>query len=497
VTIDAMGEALGARSEGLPRTSAQRRLGRNLCWMGAAIFFGSLIQYALYFWVARHLGPAEYGLFSVALTIAVLSGPFVDLGMSVTLVWVGARDPERLPVTIGSSIAWRCALTLPVGGLAMLVMAGSSTGTAMLALFAPLYLATAFDGLGTLFSAAFQARERMDLAASTMLSRNVLRAVAFGGALLFDSGVMGLAWWALAGSALGALWSWWLLRRHMAVSFERPLRWAVLRGAIPFGLGIVATMAHQQIDVVMLGAMTTSAEVGAYHAGVRFYILAQLVAHTVAVVAQPLSYRRGLAGAAASSAILRLKTAGLGILGTLGALLFALCADDMVRIALGDGYVASVPIVLATAPLVFLKFVSSPLSDTVTSLGRRSSLTIGIWLSLGINVLANAVLIPRHGALGAVAATAISETALAIWLVSSVTRSGVQLGWDSLLRHSLILVVLAASLWWSLRGMAIQARGEWVAALAVLGAAALAALRPTAEESMLLKTVLGRAPVGV
>ncbi|MBI5850594.1 MAG: oligosaccharide flippase family protein [Planctomycetes bacterium] len=514
--------AAGAAANDAGDGVAQGRIGRNLCWMGAAVFLGSALQYALYFWIARYLGPAEYGLFSTVLTIAILTGPLVDLGMGVTLVWVAAKDPAQLAQTIGSSIVWRAVLTAPMAIVAAIVVVAQN-GSGALALFVPLYLATHLDGLGTMCSTAFQARERMDLAASTMLTRNLLRAASFGIALFAGAGVVEIAWWVFAGSVLGVCWSWRRLRRTMPVSFARPFRWDVVRGALPFGLGIIASMAHQQIDVVLLGALAPREEVGIYHAGVRFYILAQLVAQTVAVVVQPLSYRHGLKGTAESVAILRLKTAGLAALGTLGALVFALCADDLVGVVLGGGYAASVPIVLATAPLVFLKFVSSPLADTITCLGRRTWLTVGLWLSLAVNVGANLVLIPRHGALGAVIAcvisecvlavwlfgsvalagvevgwhTLISECVLAVWLFGSVALAGVEVGWHTLLRNALALSAVGASLWWAMRGMAVPVRGEWVAGACVVTALLLAALRPTTEESVLKGVLRGRRAAGV
>ena len=69
-------------------------LRRNLTWFGGAMFGSTLLQYGLYFWLARYLGVEAYGSFSLLLTIAVLTAPLCDLGMSVALVRTCAREPQ-------------------------------------------------------------------------------------------------------------------------------------------------------------------------------------------------------------------------------------------------------------------------------------------------------------------------------------------------------------------------------------------------------------------
>lgn len=462
------------------------RIGRNLKFMSAGVLGSALLQYGLYFWIARYLGIQAYGAFSIALTVAVLAAPLCDLGMSVSLVRTCSRRPDSLPEVLGACVLWRALLSLPVGlaGFAACALAGYSAG--VLWLFVPLYLAAVCDGVCTLCSAVFQAREEMSRSSTILLGRNLMRAAALTTAVLTGSGPETIAMAFLAASAVGAAASWSMVRRRTSVSYVWSGMGGVMKESLPFGLAIIAVLLHMQVDVAMLGQMRGESEVGLYHAGMRFIVLAQMVPQTIAMVTAPRAYRIGLRGTVASSGFYRVQATALAMLGLVGSLVLALHGEFLVRLGLGSRYDGAAVLVIAVAPVMFIKFLSSPLGDALASIGRQHRLTIGYWLALAVNVVANLFLIPARGASGAVIATIVSESSLLAFLVITATTSGLHLRWASVMRHPLIVAVAALILFFASLALMPRSAQPLVLPLAVLVYAWLVWRRPTEEERVLL-----------
>lgn len=458
--------------------SDARQVRRGLWWLSVAVFGSAALQYALYFGIARHLGAAAYGTFSLALTMAVLTGPLGDLGTSVSLVRTVARQPEALATTFGAGLAWRGLSLLPTGVAAIAISQWLGHPDEVAWLLAPLFLATCCDGVATLCSAGFQALERMGTASAILLLRNLLRGAALLLALWCDGGPSFVAWSFLVASLLGMAPALWLLARHTRPRFEWAGLWPTLRDALPFGLGILATLLHGQIDVALLGTWCDASEIGHYHASTRFVLLAQMLPQVVAMATAPLSYRLANQGIETSARVYRVKATALALLGLLGALLLSLHGELLVGLCLGARYAASAPLLLALAPVLFVKFLASSLGDTLGAIGKQRSLTICCWCALAINVLANTWLLPRHGAFGAVLATLLSEACLLVLAATAVLWSGIPLAFRVVLWQPLCIASAA--------GIAFPWFGAPVALPAALVTALLLWRRwPTQEQRLL------------
>ena len=61
-------------------TDGLQQMRRAIGWLGGGVVASALLQYLLFFAAARYLGVVEYGVFSLALTVALLAAPFCDFG---------------------------------------------------------------------------------------------------------------------------------------------------------------------------------------------------------------------------------------------------------------------------------------------------------------------------------------------------------------------------------------------------------------------------------
>jgi O-antigen/teichoic acid export membrane protein len=460
--------------------SDPRQLRRAIAWLGAGVFGSAVLQYALFFAAARFLGVADYGAFSLALTVATLAAPLCDLGTSVSLVCVGAQRPLALLPQLGASLLLRAATCVPVGGAALAVGALAGYGDTFALLFVPLFVAALADGIGTLGASACQAQDRVATAALLQVGRNLLRGGALATSLWFGCGALGLAVQFALASVLGAVPAVWL-----ATGGRLPrARWAdvapTLRFALPFGMAVLATLLHAQIAVAVLGVLAGDEEVGRFHASARFVLLLQMVPQVVAMATAPYSFRVALDGLQPSAQVYRVKLSVLAMLGLLATLLLVTAGAPLVHWCLGPKFAGAETLLIAMAPVVFVKFVAAALGDTLGAIARQDRLSLGCWLAMAVNVVVSLVLVPAHGAGGAVVAMLVSETFLLAWHATQLVQAGMDLAWRQVLRHALLVAAGAGA-------AAALLPATFVVPIACGCALLLLVCDPTAEERLLLK----------
>lgn len=420
---------------------------RNFRFMSIAVVGVALVQFALYFVVARYLGNADYGSFAVALTMALLAAPLCGLGMNISIIWSHSRAQDRLPEIVGASLAARGLLALPVGLLAVGVGYALGFSSAVLWMFVPLFAGALLDGVSGLFSAVFQAKEQMGWSSTILLVRNVARACGLGATVVLggDLWTLALSW--AAASGLSALVSAGLVLRHASIRFRAAAIRPMLRDAWPFASAIIANLLLLQSDILMLGHFAGDGTVGLYHVAFRFIVLAELLPQIISMVIIPRSYRIGHhEGPVNLSRFYRVQTLVLGTIGLVGSLVVALHGAWIAQLTLGDGFQHSGVLLTALAPMIFLRFMLVPLGDAMSSLGHQRRLASAAWIACATNVALNLVLIPPLGAIGAALATCCSQGVMLFALMAFAFDTGLDSRWWRLLSQPMFAAAVAALL---------------------------------------------------
>lgn len=465
-------------------TDGLQQMRRAIGWLGGGVVASALLQYLLFFAAARYLGVVEYGVFSLALTVALLAAPFCDFGTSVSLVCSGSQRPDELLHHFGASLLLRIVTFVPVALATLAIGLAAGYGETFAELFLPLFVAAVADGVGNLCASACQAQDRMATAALLQVSRNLLRGAALVGTLALGGGSLSLAVAFAIASILGTIPAIGLVTRGQRLPMQFADLLPTVRTALPFGLAILATILHAQVDVALLGIFAEDDEVGRYHAAARFVLLLQMVPQVVQVASAPLAFRTGLLGLEPSARIYRVKITALALLGLVATLVLVTQGDWIVASCLGEKFRGSELLLIALAPVVFVKYVSSSLGNTLSALNRQDRLTLGCWIALAVNVALSLWWMPTEGAMGAVLATLVSETLLLVFLAFHLLQAGLDLAWVRVFWHPFLAAATGglATLFWSPRA------GLPVAMLVLL---LLLWLRPTDEERLLLRTSRG------
>jgi O-antigen/teichoic acid export membrane protein len=376
----------------------------NILQMGVGLFVGV--------WVARYLGPEQYGLFSYALAFVALFAPLALLGLDDIVIRNVVRDPDCKDATLGT-----CFLLKLVGGvitflLVLLVIFFLRPGDGIMhwlvGLIAAGTLFQAFTTIEHWFYSQVQSKYIVCARSTAFLLSSALKVflilikaplVAFAGVGLLEVAV-GSAALVVAYRAKGNLHGNW----RSSLDKAREL----LHDSWPLMFSSVVMMVYMRIDQVMLGEMLGNAEVGIYSAAVRlaevWFFIPQIIFTSVLPsiveakrLSEDLFYER-----------LQKLYNVMALVNYLVAIPVAICAKPLVIATFGASYAGAG---LMLTVLVWANIFSS------LELARSSFLTTMNWTRINfvtvllgalVNIALNLVLIPRYGGMGAAVASCIS-----------------------------------------------------------------------------------------
>jgi PST family polysaccharide transporter len=374
-------------------------------------------------WVARYLGPEQYGTLNYALAFVALFSALANVGLDSVVVRDIVRHPQDREIILGSAF-----LLKAVGGVVALLGAVAIVSLtrpedtltlALVTLGALSLLLQAFDTVDLWFQSQLQSRY-------SVWARNIAFLMVAVGKIvliLMQAPLIAFAWAGVAESVLAAT----CLVAAYRLAKQRLWRWRVsaprvrmlLRDSWPLVLASVVVMLYMRIDQVMLGAMLGNEAVGIYSAAVRVSELWYVVPASIVASIAP--------------AIVTAREAG--------PVVYKQKLEQLFRAMVLISYAVTVPMFLVSQPLVVLIFgaeyaAAGPVlavhvwASLFVALGIASSqylLLEGLnHVSLQrtavgavANVLLNLAWIPRYGALGAAFATLISYAIANFFLLQS------------------------------------------------------------------------------
>lgn len=274
----------------------------NTAYRSVADVGAKLASMALYLVMARRVGDAQFGVYTLALTIVTLVTTVGDLGQESILTREVARDRRQIHGYYANTVAMRLVLSLTALSVAVALSGavGLEGETRLLVLLLGLGL-TAELVTSTCF-AVFQAYERLSLIPVVLLSQRWLTATVGIVALLLGAGVVAVAGAYLLGATLALLLAINLVSRKVVkTELQIDVRrwWPLARAALPVGLVGISVTVLFRVDTAVLGAFASVAEVGHYGAAYRLLEGTTFIGWSVAAAVFPVFSRLQPAGVAA------------------------------------------------------------------------------------------------------------------------------------------------------------------------------------------------------
>lgn len=414
----------------------------NTLWLAADKVLRLGFGVAVAVWVARYLGPAQYGDLNFAVALVALFSVMTAGGMDQVVI-------RRIVLSNADKDEWlgTAFMIRLLGGIASLVtaivvivqMRPDDPGMQWLvAIISITSVFQAFDVIDYWYQARVIARYAVVARNLAFLSLAATRVAL----ILMDAPLVAFAWAIAAEAVLAAAG----LVVSYRISGEKITLWSPRRGRIkallleawPLLASSVAVMAYMKVDQLMLGEMAGSEAVGVYAAATRLSEAWYFIPMAIVSSAVPAMIGAKAVGEAHYwSRIARLVQVMVALAYCV-AIPVSIFSSFIVVTVFGDAYRSSGPVLVAhiwSAVFVFLGVVQTPWN--VNEGLNRLAL---IWTVAGafVNIALNLVLIPEYGALGAAIATLISYGSVA-YLANAVfpqTRQMFRLQTQALLlRH--------------------------------------------------------------
>ena len=391
---------------------------KNLFWLlatqGTRVFRAILVIYA-----ARALGASEYGIFSYVLGLAGLMLLFSDLGVGEILTRDIAGKKDRRKEYFAASFWIRLIPTFIFASTVILIAPHISNFRIATSLIFLGIIYTVFDNFRTLIVSYLRGLEKMEL--ETLVS-GIMNSIflGFGFFILVKyPDARGLLTVYAVSAATGALVGVFLARKMLSGifrNFKKEVAKEILMNCWPVAVfGAFGMMLN--IDLVMLGWWRTPAEIGLYSAG---YKLINFSYNLPAILAA--AFFPALAAAVHQNDWVKEKW--LNEISMALSLIFALpliiggwlLAEPIINLILGAEYTAG-----ATAFRIFLigllfTFPGMAIFNIVLTRNQQKQILKYGVITFALNILLNAILIPRFGISGAAIGTVISQAILNIWV---------------------------------------------------------------------------------
>lgn len=370
-------------------------------------------------WIARYLGPQQYGLWNYAIALTSLLSAFASLGLDSIVVRDIVREPEKKDEILGSAFVLKLLGSIFTVILSLVLVSFINPGETLtfwlVFISSAGFIAQSFNVIDFYFQSKILSKYTVISANSAFLIMAVVKV----GLILLKAPLLAFAIAGLIEICLTSLF--FVIAYHH--NRENIFRWkfhsvtakSLLKDSWPLILTFLAVMIYERIDQVMIGKMLGNTEVGLYSAAVRICDVWYFVPSAILISIFPSLVEIKKSNKTLYYARLQ-KIFGLMVwLGIGVALIFTFTSDFIVDILLGNSYnQSSIVLTIRIWGGIFAVLGGASQYWII----NEGLLKYSFYRALSgciVNVILNFVFIPKYGINGAAIATVISYSVAAFF----------------------------------------------------------------------------------
>jgi O-antigen/teichoic acid export membrane protein len=406
----------------------------------------------------RYLGAAAVGEFVLANSIWSIMGLLIGFGMDTLLTKEIARQPDRTPTLVGTSLALRGLLFLlscgPVALYLHLMAYPSSTVyliwiVGLSALVTQLYLAS---------QAALQGLEAMHY---TSLAGIVSKAINTGlgiTVIILGYGIHTIGFVYVISATVSSILLLVFLTRYYKpqLSIRSEQARAMLKMSLPYMLSGLGLVLYGQVDVLIISALVDTKELGWYGAASQLYGTFMFIPVIMTAAVFPLLTRTYANAPDALPKMLR-KSFDMMLMFAV-AIGLGLCAigSPIVELLFGPAFAQSGPILSLMGIVLIFMYQNVLIGQFLISTDRQNSWTVIMIIATAITIPIDLICVPwcqqtfGNGALAGPISFILTEFGMAAIGIYLLPKGS--LGWSNLRSAARILVaglVMFGAAWWT------------------------------------------------
>ncbi len=384
----------------------------NTGWLLVDRIFRMGVGLVLSVWIARYLGPQQFGILNYAISFTSIAGALAGLGIETIVVRELVKNPSGKNELLGTSFLLRLAggfFVLLICAVAVYLNQSIDNLTRILVcIIAAGYVFQAFDTIDCWFQANVQSRYSVVAKNSAFIVLSIAKIVS----LLMDASLVVFAILATMEIVVGSI-SMLIAYRVYGERlghwlFKKDIAHTLIRDGWPLTLSGLAVVVYMRIDQVMLGQMMHAHAVGVYAAAVRMVEVWYFVPGIIAISVFPsIIEARKTDDGLYKKRLQQLYdiTAWIGIAVAAVVTVFS---KQMIGLLYGAAYEEGSVVLMIyvwSAVAVFLGIASSQflMAENYTRISLYRT-TLGMIANIALNL----GLIPRYGIVGSAVATLIS-----------------------------------------------------------------------------------------
>jgi len=388
-----------------------QKIAGNTGWLFANAGLRALVGMAVNVWMARYLGPQQFGLLNYVIAFVALFSAFSTLGLDSFVVRDIVKDPSGRDETLGSAFVLKfCGGVITLLASLAVIILMRREDSLVWGLVAITAAGTVFQSFDTI-DLWFQSQVRSKYTVAAKIIPFLLVAAAKVVLILMKAPLVAFVWSGLAEVALGGvgLVIAYRTQGHRLTAWVATVTRAksLIKDSWPLIFSGLVSMVYLRIDQVMLSQMVGDKELGIYSAAVKlaeaWYFLPMIVTSVVPHIVEA----KAISDEMFYNRLQRLYNV-MAFLGYAVAIPITFLGGWVVRLLYGEAYIAAGPmlVVLIWSVMFVLLGVARSVFLTTMNWGKVHLFTVS--LGAVINVILNLVLIPRYGGMGAAIASCVA-----------------------------------------------------------------------------------------
>ena len=383
---------------------------RNIIHLFYSTILANILNATTLILLANFFNSKNYGIFSVALALAMIMNFFTDLGVSNTFLREGSKK-ESLSNTFSSYIKIRVVCLL----LAIIVFSvGIHTFYQelqilymMYSLLIPMVIGLMMQGIGITY---FQLTERMQFIASIKIFSAIVLIVSITLCMALKVDVRLTAFLYGFSYFIAGLYSLYLLQKNVKVKWKSPFQNQLVANLSPFLISGLFIMLTPQLGPLVLEKTLPLTLVGLFAVAYRIPSALYQVPGVIAGAFFPLlfkTFNQGKLEEHTRLTILQMKIMSyIGVCMTIS--LFYL-AGFLVTILFGDEWASAVQPLKILSFIIVLQGFNIAIADGLTTRGLQNRRTIVQFITITIGVMSLYYLSVSYAVVGAAFAVLAME----------------------------------------------------------------------------------------
>ncbi len=382
------------------------RVAKNTVYLVAASVGQKVLSFVYFTLVARAVGVEGAGKYVVATSFTTIFSIFVDLGLSNVLVREVAKVPEKAGEYLANVLGIKVILAVLAAAAATATARLLGYGAETRLMIGIATVVMLLDSTHLVLYAVMRGYQNLRYEAVGVVTGQAV-AIVVGSVFMFalHLPLPFLIVALVCGSAWNVAWaSYALARRHpvpIRLRFDpKTIRffWQV---TIPFALAGIFSRVYSSVDSVMLSRIVSESAVGIYGVAYKLTFAFQFLPMAFAAAMYPAMSEyyvkdRAKLGALYAKSVTYLLTFVLPLVAGIATL-----AGPLVHTIYGPAFAdAASALRILIFSLVF-SFLYWPAGSLLNACDRQAKNTLVMGMTLVVNVVMNAILLPRFSAIGA------------------------------------------------------------------------------------------------